>query len=252
MAFGRVSEDSQRLDRRTLLKALASVTLTPTTLLTACGDAADPVLQASAEELVRIPASFVATFLLPGAGRVRLDYQNEQNFSLSADAGPGSTIALDGAIYLYVAPSLASSDARLLRLGQLTADAPQPSRDLVLTPAPEGGPGPNQPGAVKTLYRADWPARPGDKPGESLVARIPALAKAQFVAGTRLRKGMDMGLCGDAVAGLISTWPSLVTGSGLAVVRHSSGIGLMGSITPLQAPIKLPKGLSVEDYRIRP
>lgn len=251
MGFGRVPESSQCLDRRTLLKSLASVSLTPTALLSACGDAVDHTLEASAGELVQIPASFVATFLLPGAGRVRLDYQNERNFSLSADAGPGRTIALDGKIYLYVAPSLASHDARLLQLGKLTADMPQPSRDVVLTPASEAKLGPDQPSPAMSLYRANWPSRPGDIPGESLVAKIPALANAQFVAGTRLRKGMDMSLCGDAVAGLISTWPSFVTGTGLAVVRHSSGVGLVGEIAPLQASIKIPGEVSVEDYRIR-
>lgn len=216
-------------------------------LLTGCGDTA-PARPAAG------PARpFRAAFAIPTLGQVRLDYRDEASFRLEADAGPGATLAVAGEIYLHVPPSLVSQEARLLHLGRLgpmrtgvepvpelaRADVPLEHRQRWgLTDAPQ-------------RTRMPAPLR-GGPAAELLVADVPDLARGQHVIGVRLRDSMDMTLCGDVVGRLLATWSRAVTGNGLAVLAHSSGIELAGPLMPFAGAIALPSGIAVEDYRLRP
>ena len=246
-----MADMSGSVDRRGVLRGAAAVALLPAGLVAACGSSPREVGDAAAERAAAPPVPFSASFVLPRAGRVRLDFQDGRNFALSADAGPGSTIVLNGDIYLYVAPSIASAgQARLLLLGKLAPRNIGPSQNIALTPARPGDAAPA--GYVAgSLFRADWSGRARQFPDQSFwVAKLPALAAAQYAAGTSLRDGMDMSLCGDTVARLIATWPTALAASGLAVVEHSSGIQLAAALVPLAARIALPAKVAVEDFRI--
>lgn len=231
------------LNRRTLLASAMSATLVPLGLA-GCAERGVDGLAARARP-------FSASFMLPVAGRVRLDYQDQRNFSLSADAGPGSTIVLNDTVYLYIAPSIATAEAaRLLLLGKLRPQDGDPSGEVVLKPV--------QPGVGDEalprlpLFDADWPERAAQYQDDRFtVAKLPQLAAGQYAAGTRLRSGMDMRLCGDAVARLIATWPAALARVGLAVIDSSSGARLNGALQPLAHAIVLPRESVIEDLRAR-
>ena len=245
------------LSRRAVLTAAALIGALPVSLIAACGQTEQDGSAGDAGTASEQPAAFSARFLLPGAGGVRLDFEKADRFSLSADAGPGSTIVADGDIYLYVAPSIASAgSARLLLLGRLAPDAAgadRTSANPALKPARLDNDRAEQWQVRAPLFEAVGPPRPDDGSGRRLiVARLPGLARAQYAAGARLSAGMNMSLCGDAVARLIVTWPAGIVGRGLAVLDDSAGIHLEGPIRPLAAAIALPRDIPVEDYRIGP
>lgn len=231
--------------RRLWLK-LAALAMLPTPLLSACGDGSGSSAPASA-------TPFSADFAVPGMGRVRLDFQDEQTFSLTPDMGPGSTMAIAGDIYLHVAPSIATADtARLLLLGRLAPAASGGAADRIrLVPAVPSTEQLEAWGADRRIFTATGPSAPGLAAGALWVAQEPALARAQYAVGTRLRDGMDMRLCGDVVARLIGTWPTEVALAGLAILGHSSGVRMVAQPGPLRGAVALPTGLEIEDYRLR-
>lgn len=231
--------------RRLWLK-LAALAMLPTPLLSACGDGSGSSAPASA-------TPFSADFAVPGMGRVQLDFQDEQSFSLTPDMGPGSTMVIDGDIYLHVAPSIATADmGRLLLLGRLAPPVGGGTADRIrLEPAALSGAQLEAWGGDRRVFTATGLSAPELPAGALWVAREPALARAQYAVGTRLRDGMDMRLCGDVVARLIGTWPTDVALAGLAVLGHASGVRLAARPGPLRGAVALPTGLEIEDYRLR-
>lgn len=229
--------------RRRLL-TVAALALVPVQLLSACGGAAPAAGPVS---------PFSAAFVVPGMGRVHLDFVDEQNFSLTPDMGPGSTMAIEGDIYLHVAPSIATADiARLLLLGRLAPPVDGGTADRVrLEPAALSGAQLEAWGGDRRVFTATGLSAPELPAGALWVAREPGLARAQYAVGTRLRDGMDMRLCGDVVARLIGTWPTDVALAGLAVLGHASGVRLAARLGPLRGAVALPTGLEIEDYRLR-
>lgn len=229
--------------RRLLAGALGLAPL----LLAGCG-AGGPVPRPAGP-----PKPFHVAFAIPAAGQVRLDYLDDANFRLEADAGPGATLAVDGEIYLHVLPSLVSQEARLLhlgRLGPLTRAEPRPLESVGTEVAAARR---QRWGLSGEARRVSLPAPvPGGPAAELIAGDVRDLAFAQHAIGVRLRDSMDMALCGDVVGRLLATWARAVTAQGLAVLAHSSGIEVAGPLQPFAGRISLPPGLPVEDYRLRP
>lgn len=232
--------------RRSFLAGAAAAILVPVPTLTACGGPAE--WQPATPQFSQLNARFS----IPGAGQIALEFENPSNFLLAADAGPGSTIALDDKIYLHIAPSIGSFPAgRLLLTGELAPLGPPASEIGAIRPAHVAIPPKPDWAAHAPLYTVDLSTTsPGIASGRLFLAPIPELAAAQLVVTSRLQGGMDMNLCGSAIARLVATWPEVATRRGLAVIGHSNGIELVGPVGNLASKISLPPGLGVEDYRL--
>ncbi|XVJ71489.1 MAG: hypothetical protein HEQ39_19245 [Rhizobacter sp.] len=202
-------------------------------------------------------AEFTARFRVNDFESIVLDYWDPLNFSLTPQMGAASVCVVRGRIHLVVTPSLATAGReRVLWVGELksTPDvtAMQPVRLLptALPPALQDG---------WQLGTPVHDVRVSSRPPASLqpevvasVARLPQVARAQYVIDTTMRASMDMTLCGDAVNRLVLAWSPHLTALGLAVVASSVGVDLAGPLQRLKTPPALPTGVLIENYRIRP
>lgn len=246
--------------RRRFSAQLAALALAPV----AAGCSREPALARIDPTAPVLP--FSARFTVPGAGRVQLTYRDHRNFSLSPDVGVGTTAAIDGRIYQLVRPSLATVNRpRVLWVGDLGTGAVDRTGAAATTRTPRlrasalPADAAAAWGLAVPLHDLDWPAPAERGPAADsskastplTVAHVPALAQAQLVIDTRLRAAMDMSLCGDGVTRLVAAWPAALTGLGLAVLAHGTGIRLEARLGPAEVPIALPTDVPVEDFRVR-
>ena len=251
-----MNEPCENLQRRALLQEAVLLALTPSVLLSGCSDAQ----RSSGAEPVSL-TPFSTHFSTPGQGRVRLDFQDDENFSVTPDFGPGSTIAHKGQIYFHFAPSISTFNrSRLLWVGALAASSNAGASNAKRVSLKAAKLPRSQTVAwniTEPIFKAKSldATRPqpadGQAPEDWWVASISTLARAQHAVGVRMRNGMDMALCGDAVSQLVATWPEALTAKGLAVLAHSSGAQLAEPIGPLGRSVTLPGDVELEDFRLR-
>ncbi len=182
---------------------------------------------------------------------VIVEYGTPRNFCVRPLIGPVETWVVDGGIYLYVIPSLATAGkARIVQVAELGAlPASVQGAERVAWSSPE--PGTSMPAWVKPL--GPKVATIGEKPPQRVVVLKghAALADAQHAVAAGLSRSMNMELCGDAVRNTLAQWPQVLTGSGVACV---AGQHWFIDSPPVRASRShaLPEGITIEDLRIKP
>jgi hypothetical protein len=194
-------------------------------------------------------ARLSARFAYPNARTVQLDYLDQRNFRLADDTQSSETLAIDGRIYLHIFKS-ADRGEEVWRFGSLKTPQPDDTR----APMPK-----LQPTLIPPQGVAQWgiaadvfdvtmttPESP-EFQHDASIAKLPALARAQWVIAASLLPAMNMSLCGNAVEQVTRSWNVSLTRAGWAVLATSDGFRLDGRIEALGSLPTLPAGVVVRE-----